>query len=214
MDAISQGISGIRTALDKTIGRREQLMATVQASRTRIEELEQSVKDHEEACATIKHVAQKTQDQLRFHVTNIPTIALETVFPEEDLSVNLTFDQKRNTTEALIEFLDSKIHLVDPQEACGGGVGDVGSFGLRMSSWKLATPATRPILILDEPFKFLDKTKIGLGAQMIKELSDKMGIQIIMVTHLTEMEDVADRVYAVNKTKQGDWRVAKAERKF
>jgi DNA repair exonuclease SbcCD ATPase subunit len=45
-----------------------------------------------------------------------------------------------------------------------------------------------PILILDEPFKFVSAGNLARVRQLLESLSEEMNIQILMVTHLDELK--------------------------
>ncbi|MEM1561180.1 MAG: AAA family ATPase, partial [Ignisphaera sp.] len=52
--------------------------------------------------------------------------------------------------------------------------------------------------ILDEPTQFLDSTRRRTLFEIIKRLSEKVP-QVIVVTHDTDVTDLADKVFYVNK---------------
>ena len=81
---------------------------------------------------------------------------------------------------------------ISPLDASGGGVVDICSFALRLSLWSLNK--NRPVLLLDEPFKHLSRNLHGKALRMLKEVSRKLNVQIIMVSHNEEFVDEADRI--------------------
>ncbi|NIU00181.1 MAG: hypothetical protein GWN01_04340, partial [Nitrosopumilaceae archaeon] len=53
---------------------------------------------------------------------------------------------------------------------------------------------------MDEPLKWLKGGDLPIkGSHMIKEISKKLGIQIIMISHSPELIEGADRVFEVKK---------------
>ena len=111
---------------------------------------------------------------------------------DDGYTLNMEFVDKRNKIECELSF-DSNGDKVQPLETSGGGTADVASFALRTASWSLQTPKTRNVMILDEPFKWLDKSKHERASLMIKEISQKLGIQFIIVTHEDKLTEAADR---------------------
>jgi len=81
----------------------------------------------------------------------------------------------------------------------GGGAVDVAAFALRMAF--IAIRGGRPILVLDEPFKFVSVDLQNKCSDMIKELSRKLSIQVIMVSHLPEIISGADRIFLCEQVK-------------
>ena len=79
---------------------------------------------------------------------------------------------------------------------------DVAAFALRVASWSMERPRSRPVLIMDEPLRFLSTDHQEKASVMIKEISQKLGIQFIIVTHETILASYADKVFET-KIKKG-----------
>lgn len=151
----------------------------------------------EEAQTIIQTVAQETQEQLQYHVSELVTLAMAGVF-DDPYEFEIEFVQRRGRTEADLWFVrgGQKIH---PMSASGGGAVDVASFALRVSLWSLAPVRTRNVLVLDEPLHFLKGEVLPeKGSAMIKEISEKMGLQVIMISHIPDQIEGADRVFNVS----------------
>ena len=87
---------------------------------------------------------------------------------------------------------------IDPIEASGVGAIDVASFALRIASWTMAIPKTRNVIILDEPMKHLSTEYQEKASAMIKELSQKLGLQFIIITHEEVLTSSADKIFEVS----------------
>lgn len=143
----------------------------------------------------ITTVAKDTQQQLEIRITNIVTMALAAVFPDPYQFV-LRFTERRNQTEAdLLLVRDGE--EVNPIDATGGGVLDVVSFALRVAVLLMSN--YRRIIILDEPFRHLSEDLQPKASEMMKMLSDKLGIQFIMVSHEDGIIGSADNVITIKK---------------
>jgi len=55
------------------------------------------------------------------------------------------------------------------------------------------------VIILDEPFRFLSKDLQPRAGEIMRELSHRLNIQFIMVTHAKEMIEISDRVFEVSQ---------------
>lgn len=164
--------------------------------------LEDKLKLTEEAQIFLQSVAQSTQEKLRFQVEDIVNLALETCFPSEYV-FKINFKLSRGKTEAELKFLSQKTGLpIDPMNASGGGVVDLTSFALRIASWVLERESDN-VIILDEPFRFVSRDLVDRAGKILKVLSEKMKLQVILVTHIPELIDVADRVFEVRKNSSG-----------
>jgi len=171
-----------------------------------ITELKQTVKDtgreltrYEQAREVIREVGIETQKQLQFHISDITSLALEAVF-DDPYELVAEFVQRRNKTECDLFFSRDETK-VDPISASGGGAVDVASFALRIAAWSMQNPKRRNTIILDEPLRYLSEDMQGRASQMIKELSQRLGIQFIIVTHNATLTEYADKVFQVKLRK-------------
>jgi len=194
-----------RQTLERRYGKKQQLENQIEVSKEKIEEYKKTVVDLEKAQSIIQTVAQLTQEELEYHISEIATLALESVF-ENPYKLNLDFELRRNKSEADLSFSrkgsGDKIH---PLSACGGGAVDVAAFALRIAMWSLQRNKSRNTLILDEPFKNINDPTREMhkkASLMIKEISDRLNLQIIIVTLMPELIDTADKVIEV-KNKKG-----------
>lgn len=156
----------------------------------------------EKAQTFLQAIAQKTQERLKFQIEDIVNLALDSVFPDE-YEFNIVFNVSRGKTDAELVFKDKRTgQNVDPMEASGGGVVDLTAFALRIASFALETGIDN-VIILDEPFKFISRDLQSRAGDILKILSKKMNLQILMVTHIPEFIDVADKVFEIKKDSNG-----------
>lgn len=146
----------------------------------------------------VQNVAEATQNKLEYHISSLVTAALRAVFPDP-YSFELRFVQRRNKTEADLVFIKNGNETDDLLNTAGGGAVDVASFALRVALWSITK--SRPVLIMDEAFKFLSVDLQGKASEMLKEISDKLGLQIILVSHLPQIISAADNVIMVENIK-------------
>ena len=86
--------------------------------------------------------------------------------------------------------------------ASGGGVVDVACFALRTACYVLEQGIDN-VIVLDEPMKFVSEDLRERVCEVIKTLSWKLGVQFIIVTHIPEFVNMADRVFKVRKNDAG-----------
>jgi len=143
----------------------------------------------EKAQALIQNVAQETQSQLKFCLEDIVNTLLQTCFPD-NYEFKIEFEIKRGRTEASL-FLFKDGYEVQPK----GGIADIISLGLRIAVWNIGN--TRNVLCLDESLKWLSADLQPMVAEVLKDISHKLSIQIIMPSHLEPLLDMADKVYRI-----------------
>lgn len=190
----------IRSSIERAKGQRDLIEDTLVVYRLSTKQLKKEVKCSEKAQVIIQKVAQETQAELEYHISDIVTLALDTIF-DDPYKFKVKFVVKRSKTECELLF-EKEGDLVDPLSASGGGVIDTASFALRIALWTLQAPKSRNTIILDEPFKFLSKDLLPRACDLLQELQKKLNLQFIIVTHLDELAECANKTFEV-KIKKG-----------
>ena len=80
---------------------------------------------------------------------------------------------------------------LSPKEDVGVIIIDIIAIAWRVVLLRLEVPKRRSVLLLDEPMKNLGSL-ITLGGQVLRRISHKLKIQIIINTHDTELMRIAD----------------------
>jgi DNA repair exonuclease SbcCD ATPase subunit len=201
-------IAELRSTFDRKQGQLDQLEKDLQATKKSLKESQRAVQFSEKARAIIQKVARETQQSLEYHVGELVSLALSGIFPDPYKFV-VEFVERRNKTECDLYF-ERGGEYVHPFEASGGGAVDVASFALRSSIWSLG--GSRNVLGLDEPFRFLSRELQPRAAEMLKEISHRLGLQVIMITHSPDLVEGADKVFEVSIKKKGKWKVTEVKR--
>jgi len=186
-------IQELRNRLEQQKGQKIQIEASIIRISEEIKGKGRTLRQHEQAREVIRTVGLQTQQQLQYHISDITSLALEAVFPDP-YELIAEFVQRRNKTECDLYF-ERDDNRIDPLSASGVGAVDVASFALRVASWSMQRPKSRPTLILDEPFRFLSANYQEQASVMIKEISQKLGIQFIIITHESILTSCADKVF-------------------
>lgn len=159
--------------------------------------------DLEDAAEAIRNIAKKTQEQVKFKISEAGTLMLQSVFdPAPEIHVD--FEIKRNQTECVISFMKNG-ELYSPLDEDGFGKGDVAGYGLRLSIWSLPAQRSRAVMILDEPGKHIKGKEANIAfIQAVKKLSKSLNMQIIMISdERVDFRDIAkgaDRIFKVSMT--------------
>ena len=195
-------INRVKQLFLQSKGMKKQIKNNLIQNKTTLDNLNNRIKLLEQAQAFLQKVAQDTQSQLKFQIEDIVNLALETCFPNE-YEFQLQFNIARGKTDAELVFLSQKTgRPIDPMNASGGGVVDLTAFALRIASYALEQGVDN-VIILDEPFRFISRDLQARAGEILKSLSTKLGLQILMVTHIGQMIDVADKVFEVKKNSDG-----------
>tara|TARA_Y100000034_G_C6780063_1_gene348592 strand:+ start:221 stop:820 length:600 start_codon:yes stop_codon:yes gene_type:complete len=140
-------------------------------------------------------VSANYRDQLCNLFTSLVTEALTSIF-EKDIRFNIKLYSYRNEPAIDISVIEDNLE-VDPQKSCGGGLNDVISFVIKIIFIYLKRSSK--IIILDEPLKFLSRDYIEQSSNFIHEISKRMNIQIILVSHKPDLEISCDKLITIEK---------------
>ena len=144
-------------------------------------------------------MAKISQQQLEYRIGELGSLSLAAVF-ENPYTMKLEYVAKRNKTEAQIKFeRDGK--EIDPLFGGGHGPADIASFSLRCSTLSLANPPLDNVIVMDEPFKNINDDTRELhrnAALMVKEVSEKLGLQFVITSQIPELREVADKIFKVS----------------
>lgn len=201
----------IRLRFERIKGQQVQIRKDIKTFKKQKKTLEKKVILHEQAKVILTEVGLQTQKQIQFHISDITSLALEAVL-KEPYKLVLDFVQRRNKTECDIYFERNGIQ-VDPISASGGGAVDIAAFALRIASWTLYTPRLRNTIIMDEPMRFVSKEYREQVSEMIKEISKRLGIQFIIVTHDPTLTKYADRVFTTT-IKKGNSKITSYDNEY
>ena len=191
-----QEITQLRNKLEQQKGAKAQIETSLTNLQEQLKEKKRSLIRHEQAREIVREVGLKTQQQLQINISDIVSMAMEAVFIDP-YKLQVEFVQRRNKTECDLYFVRDG-NRVDPLTASGVGAVDVASFALRIASWSMMQPRTRNTIILDEPFRFLSENYQEQAALMLQEISQKLKIQMIIVTHNETLASYADKIFKVS----------------
>lgn len=188
-------VQELRNIIEQRKGKRDQIKQQLSFTAQRLKDNKRRARRHEQAKEIIRVVGLRTQQQLQYHIGDITSLALEAVY-DDPYQLVAEFVQRRNKTECDLYFTrnDDKI---DPLTAAGGGVVNIAAFALRVASWSMQQPRSNNVLILDEPFGNVASDLLPHVSEMLLEITRRLKLQLIMVTHSELLQAAADRTFTV-----------------
>lgn len=182
--------------LNRAKGRRDQLRERLMRTRADAQISRDRHENAVKARALVQGVAETTQKKMEHHVGNVVSLAEAAVFPNP-YQFEIEFVQRRNKTECDVWFVRGEDKM-EPVASSGGGTLDVASFALRCLFLSLRD--VRPVVVLDEPFRFVSVDLQEKCGAMIKAISERLGLQVLMVSHLPRIYSGADKVFRVTQS--------------
>jgi len=177
--------SAWRKQADRLVAERTAVAAGLRQARSAVIAGEAALDAADEAQQIVQLVAKTVQETAHDRIAGVVTRCLAAVF-DEPYEFHVRFEQARGRTEARLVFSREGME-VNPIDASGGGVVDVAAFALRISCLMLTRPASRRVVILDEPFKFVSADRRDRVRAMLLGLAADLGVQFIVVTHIDEL---------------------------
>jgi len=188
---------GIRNSLQKEI---KDLEGEREGEEKKIAVLERVV-------ALFNTLGEDSQRELYKKIETIVSYGLRTVFGEDyDFRIVSEVKGKQSTTRF---FINVKGAEVDIFSAKGGGMVCVVGFILQVLTIVFMKDNVRQLLIMDEGLTQLSETYRQNMADVMKKLCEKLGLQIIFVTHQNDYVEVADTVYKFQQNKRDFTEVTK-----
>lgn len=189
----------MKTLINAKVVERKLLRGQISELESRIVVLEEESDDITAAKKILSATVQMTQQQLSNYIQNLVTLAIRSVFTDSDYRFVVDYKTRKDgRVEVSLLVQEGEQEPFNPEDEQGGGVVDIISFALRVVMWSIQAKRSRGVLILDEPFRFTgDYTE--LAGQMLKEVSQKLGIQVIMITHSRDLMGIADRAWEVQR---------------
>lgn len=190
----------IRTAgqiLDREVGEARALAAAGRALQTEIVDLRADITRLERVSGVLARIGETRQQALQSHIENLVTQGLQTIFGDS-LTFHVVPGTERNTPVISFE-IRSRIgdHVVatDVMDARGGGLAAIVGFLLKLVVLLLSHRHGETVMLLDESFAYVSAEYRPALAAFLRELVDKTGVQIILVTHSDEFAALADVRY-------------------
>jgi hypothetical protein len=130
---------------------------------------------------------------------------LKAIFPEQEVGLKAEVDKLRGKISVRLKttFKGSDGLEIESEsmDAFGGAVATVQSLLLRVAL--ILKRDLRPLLILDETFAPVDENRIRLLVDFLKVLCERLGMDILCVSHNSILTENADIAYRIKPTANG-----------
>ena len=189
-------IKYLKTLIDKNTFIKDSLEEKKEEIQKDIDNINEETETLLELKDFLMSVSANYRDQLCNLFTSLVTEALTSIF-EKDIRFNIKLYSYRNEPAIDVSVIEDNLE-VDPQKSCGGGLNDIISFVIKIIFIYLKKSSK--IIILDEPLKFLSRDYIEQSSNFIHEISKRMNIQIILVSHKPDLEISCDKLINIEKS--------------
>lgn len=191
-------LSQKRREHDALMGEARVTLTRAQDVKAEIAELQTEITTLDKSGVVLNSIGEERQLKAQDTIEQLVTRGLQQIF-DESLSFHIvqTVKAKAASVEFVVRTTLEGGGVVDTpvMDARGGGLAATIGFLLRVVILLLKRQADGNILILDETFAMVsDEYLEGVG-EFLRELVEKTGIQILLVTHQPVFTEYADAVY-------------------
>lgn len=188
--------------LDRMLLQREGEHKAILSAKVELEKQVQLKKQEAELLEKVVAVVQKLTEISRKEtldkVAAIVTTALKEV-KDPDLEFRINYRTERNQAAAEFVLYNSKLKMeMDPLQSSGGTLVDIIEFALKVSLLLKWQPQLTRVMVLDEALKHISAIDRPAMAQFVRQVAEKLNIQIILVSHSEELLDHAHKIFKVS----------------
>jgi len=183
------------------VGKLQQVNGTYQALKKTIDDRVANVDVLNSVTDLLQKYSSLKEDEIKTKIDKVITKGLKAIFPDESFESQIDFEIKRGQAVAEPKLVTGEMKT-DIVDADSGGVANVVGFLYQLLILAQRKPRQRQIIIADEPFKNLSKEYLEPTGAFIRMLSERLGIQIVLITHQDELKDIGDKVYRFSKVNE------------
>jgi ABC-type uncharacterized transport system YnjBCD ATPase subunit len=184
-----------------SVALRDSLKEEITSLKSKGGKLSEDIEVLEKVSILFQQLSSLKKKELQKKVETLIGYGLKVIF-QEDIKFIIESEIKGNNIS--FEFkLESNGQQTGIFDCRGGGIISVISYLLRVLMLIMIKPSLRKLLVLDEPFSMLSESYRENMKSLLSVLSEKTGIQHIIVTHLPEIAVCGDVQYEVSLGSNG-----------
>jgi hypothetical protein len=147
----------------------------------------------------LEELANSRRGSMKGRIETVLTEALQLVY-QDDRKIELVYGVKNNRSHLDFELvkgnISGEIRRVLDGTGSGLGVSDTVSVPLRLLVL-LGSKQSERVCILDECYKHMDVERVPILTQFLKVLTERLNIQVILLSHHESVKEEADASFEV-----------------
>jgi DNA repair exonuclease SbcCD ATPase subunit len=188
------------TKYQQDLGRAKQIAERGKELQTQFMGLESLDITLRKVSALFRSMSEERQDVLRERIERLVSLGLKAVF-QEPFVFYIKMVPKADQITAQFILLDGHGVEADVLNSRGGGISAVVGVLLQIVMLSFMRSRVDQVLFLDEALAHLSDEYTTRMGMLLKMLSKRLGIQVIMVTHQPEFMEFADITYKLTAPK-------------
>jgi len=192
-------IKDLQKKVDQIDGFYRALKTQEQSYISQIEEMKKEIDILTKTSTVLKHLLDTMVRDEITRMAGLITYGLKTVFEDQNLVFVPEITKKNEKIH--IELKTQHDGIEGDYESFGGSIAVIESFLLRVLC--ILKKKYSRLLFLDETFASVGDVYIPNTGKLISELSKKLNLDVLLVTHQKEFMNTADHVYRVKESPKG-----------
>ncbi len=199
LNSLKSRYQKINNDIHVKLGERDTLKQKLESHTARVTEIDQTTDKLIKTSQFLQTLSDVTRQQIIDRISNIVTDALQKI-KDPNLEFKMILSTGRNQIDvAFIVKEKDTGHELDIIHSSGGTIADLITFPLKVSLLLKWSPQLSRLMLMDEQFKFVAAPDREPLAEFIRQISEKLNLQILLVTHMTELTERAHKVFSVTK---------------
>lgn len=192
---LRQELSDKQKDLDRRFAENALLQRNIDELNNRLVDMSRKLEIAQEGLQFLENVANSRRGSMKQKIESVVSEALRLIYGK-NYGVELVYDVKNNRSSLDIKLVrETKSGKVSrSMGGFGGGVADAISVPLRLLV-VLGSNQTDWVTVLDEPYKHIDVERVELAATFLKDICEKLNMQVLLLSHHECMRESADKVY-------------------
>ena len=151
----------------------------------------------EQCIEVFRTVANDRRKALKARLEKLLSYGLRVVF-EESLELEVEYKKWGASDRVYLNVRDANV-MTELTHYRGGGLVEIVSILIRLLILAMYKPNQRRFFMADEPFGGVSEDHLAALSKLLRELAEKLDMQMVVVTHSPGLYEFADKVYEVRK---------------
>lgn len=207
IDFIELKYNNRKSELDRKKGMKESIENRINKNVKTVEETENYISLLNQANEIFLNTIDLKREEIKNKIEYWVTKGLQLIFENTNYIFEFDMNVQRDemyATPMLWSVYKGQKFRMDLSDSNAGAMLEIISFVLKVICLVFYRPALSKVIIADEPFKNTSECYIPKVAEFLRELSNQLGVQIIMNTHQMEFKEVADSIFEISQSDSGE----------
>ena len=200
LELLQASIQAKKDKLNFQLGKRNSIQQDIVKKKEHIIELNTDTDVYSKVGVLLQNVSEFVRISIVSKLETIVTEALQEIYQDRNLKFIISFESKRNNVEVKFKVHDTILKQdLNVLYSLGGGIKDIISTVLRVMVLEMDSSNKNSSIILDETGKNISYEYQENFGKFLRVLSEKLGRQIILITHMDTIIPYANKVLRIEQ---------------